>query len=121
MNRSTLAARVSAAFALTLTLNIAHGRAVEPAHAQRLVILKIDGLGADLLYGNMRKLEPATGRPRLPWFQHIFGENGTVSTAFTLAESASQRHRGRCSIPVITPSFAATSNTIATPGAFTTT
>ena len=82
MNRSTLAARVSAAFALALTLNIAHGRAVEPAHAQRLVIVKIDGLGADLLYGNMRKLDPATGRPRLPWFQHIFGENGTVFNRF---------------------------------------
>ena len=50
--------------------------------AQRLVILKVDGLGADLLYSNMRQVDPATGRPRLPWFAHIFGEHGTVFENF---------------------------------------
>jgi hypothetical protein len=50
--------------------------------ARRVVILKIDGLNADLLYRNMREEDPATGKPRLPWFAHIFGENGTVFENF---------------------------------------
>jgi hypothetical protein len=50
--------------------------------AQRVVILKIDGLNADLLYRNMREKDSTTGKPRLPWFAHIFGENGTVFENF---------------------------------------
>lgn len=50
--------------------------------ARRVVILKIDGLNADLLYRNMREKDPATGKPRLPWFAHIFGDNGTVFDNF---------------------------------------
>jgi predicted AlkP superfamily pyrophosphatase or phosphodiesterase len=50
--------------------------------ARRVVILKIDGLNADLLYRNMREKDSATGKPRLPWFAHIFGENGTVFENF---------------------------------------
>ncbi len=59
-----------------------------PQHAraqttpQRVVILKVDGLGADLLYDAMRETDPATGKSRLPWFAHIFGENGTVFQNF---------------------------------------
>lgn len=48
----------------------------------RLVILKIDGLNADLLYRTMRETDPQTGKSRLPWFAHIFGENGTVFENF---------------------------------------
>jgi hypothetical protein len=50
--------------------------------ARRVVILKIDGLNADLLYRSMREKDSATGKPRLPWFAHIFGENGTVFENF---------------------------------------
>ena len=50
--------------------------------ARRVVILKIDGLNADLLYRNMRDKDPATGKPRLPWLSHIFAENGTVFENF---------------------------------------
>jgi hypothetical protein len=50
--------------------------------APSVVILKIDGLNADLLYRNMREKDPATGKPRLPWFSHIFAENGTVFDNF---------------------------------------
>jgi hypothetical protein len=50
--------------------------------ARRVVILKIDGLNADLLYRNMREKDPTTGKPRLPWFAHIFGDNGTVFENF---------------------------------------
>jgi hypothetical protein len=50
--------------------------------ARRVVILKIDGLNADLLYRNMREIDPSTGKPRLPWFAHIFGDKGTVFENF---------------------------------------
>ena len=50
--------------------------------ARRLLILKIDGLNADLLYETMRQKDPRTGKSRLPWFSHIFAENGTVFENF---------------------------------------
>jgi predicted AlkP superfamily pyrophosphatase or phosphodiesterase len=52
------------------------------APKRRIVILKIDGLNADLLYHNMREKDPATGKPRLPWFSNIFAQNGTVFENF---------------------------------------
>jgi hypothetical protein len=54
--------------------------AQQPAH--RVVILQIDGLNADLLYRNMREEDPATGKPRLPWFAHVFNDNGAVFENF---------------------------------------
>ena len=48
----------------------------------RLVLFKIDGLNADLLYRTMREKNPDTGKSRLPWFAHIFDENGTVFENF---------------------------------------
>lgn len=48
----------------------------------RLVLLKIDGLNADLLYEQMRQTDPATGRSRLPWLSRVFGEGGTVFDNF---------------------------------------
>ena len=50
--------------------------------AKRLVILEIDGLNADLLYRSMGQVDPATGKPELPWFEYIFGEHGTVFDNF---------------------------------------
>jgi predicted AlkP superfamily pyrophosphatase or phosphodiesterase len=50
--------------------------------ARRVVILKIDGLNADLLYRNMQEKDPTTGKSRLPWFDHIFSRNGTVFDNF---------------------------------------
>lgn len=50
--------------------------------AQRVVILQIDGLNADLLYRNMCEEDPATGKPRLPWFAHVFNDNGAVFENF---------------------------------------
>lgn len=49
---------------------------------RRVVILKIDGLNADLLYRTMREIDPQSGKSRLPWFSHIFAENGTVFENF---------------------------------------
>jgi hypothetical protein len=64
---------------ILLACALAYG--AEPP-ARRVVILKIDGLNADLLYRNMREKDPTTGKPRLPWFAHIFGDNGTVFENF---------------------------------------
>jgi Type I phosphodiesterase / nucleotide pyrophosphatase len=50
--------------------------------ARRLVVLKIDGLNADLLYRTMQGKDPATGKSRLPWFSHIFAENGVIFENF---------------------------------------
>jgi predicted AlkP superfamily pyrophosphatase or phosphodiesterase len=49
---------------------------------ERLVILKIDGLSADLLFRTMAEVDPATGKSTLPWFEHIFAENGTTFDNF---------------------------------------
>ncbi|MFL6353093.1 MAG: alkaline phosphatase family protein [Bryobacteraceae bacterium] len=49
---------------------------------RRVVIFKIDGLNADLLYRTMRQKDPMTGRSRLPWFSNIFAENGMIFENF---------------------------------------
>ena len=69
------------AFSLTPLCAAQSGGSGQPV-AQRIVILKIDGLNADLLYSNMRQTDPATGKPRLPWFAHIFAEGGTIFENF---------------------------------------
>jgi hypothetical protein len=58
---------------------------ITPEHigkARRVVIFKIDGLGADLLYRTMRETDRATGKSSLPWFSHVFAENGVVFENF---------------------------------------
>lgn len=50
--------------------------------AKRVVLLKIDGLNGGLLERYMREIDPATGKPELPWFSRIFLEHGTVFENF---------------------------------------
>ena len=54
----------------------------KPRVARRLVILKVDGLNADLLYNTMQKQNPSTGKSRLPWMSHIFEDGGTIFRNF---------------------------------------
>lgn len=54
----------------------------EASEPRRIVILKVDGLNAGLLYRTMRETDTATGKSRLPWFSHIFLEHGTVFENF---------------------------------------
>jgi Type I phosphodiesterase / nucleotide pyrophosphatase len=49
---------------------------------RRVVILQIDGLNADLLYRIMCEKDSATGKARLPWFAHVFSDNGAVFENF---------------------------------------
>lgn len=71
------------ALAVVLLVSAAQCRA-EARHTSpiRLVILKVDGLNGDLLYGTMRQIDPLTGKSRLPWLTHIFRENGTIFQNF---------------------------------------
>ncbi len=49
---------------------------------KRIVILKIDGLNADLLDRTMAETDPATGKSKMPWFNRIFSQNGTIFQNF---------------------------------------
>jgi Type I phosphodiesterase / nucleotide pyrophosphatase len=57
-------------------------RATGEPVAKRLLILKVDGLNADLLFNTMAQRNPATGKSRLPWFEEIFARNGLIFDNF---------------------------------------
>ncbi|HET8637248.1 MAG TPA: alkaline phosphatase family protein, partial [Acidobacteriaceae bacterium] len=69
------------AFAAIVCL-AALSRAAGPPPARRMVIVKIDGLNGSLLGRYMHQIDPATGKPELPWFAHIFLDHGTVFQNF---------------------------------------
>jgi Type I phosphodiesterase / nucleotide pyrophosphatase len=54
----------------------------EPTRGRRVLILKVDGMNADVLFRTMQRMNPETGRSELPWMTRIFGENGTVLENF---------------------------------------
>lgn len=69
---------ISLLFAATGTL-LAQAPEPEP---QRLVLLKVDGLGADLLFQTMQEINPATGKSWCPWLTEIFANNGVIFDNF---------------------------------------
>ncbi len=58
------------------------GAAHLDGQAKRLVVVKDDGLPADRIERLLEQHDPQTGRPLLPWMQHIFLERGTVVRNF---------------------------------------
>ncbi|MGQ0763693.1 MAG: alkaline phosphatase family protein [Acidobacteriota bacterium] len=52
------------------------------AQAKRVVVLKVDGLPYPTVDRFVRERDPQTGKSRLPWFEHIFYQNGTRLTNF---------------------------------------
>ena len=83
--------RYPIALLLAAFFSLAHGRAKQrpaelsaphPSAAKRIIILKVDGLNADLLYDAMRQVDSTTGKSRLPWLSHIFADSGTVFRNF---------------------------------------
>lgn len=46
------------------------------AGARRAVILKVDGVPADLVDELIRERDPRTGKSRLPWIDEVFARNG---------------------------------------------
>ncbi|HEX6545127.1 MAG TPA: alkaline phosphatase family protein [Bryobacteraceae bacterium] len=53
-----------------------------PMPAARVLILKVDGLNADLLFKTMNQKNPATGRSLMPWFEEIFARHGLIFDNF---------------------------------------
>jgi hypothetical protein len=47
------------------------------AQAKRVVILKVDGLQPDIVDSFVHERDPRTGKSLLPWFEHVFYEQGT--------------------------------------------
>ncbi|HEX6894986.1 MAG TPA: alkaline phosphatase family protein [Bryobacteraceae bacterium] len=43
---------------------------------QRVVILKVDGVPAELLERELRRIDPATHKSTLPWIERVFDEGG---------------------------------------------
>lgn len=52
------------------------------AQVRRVVILKVDGLPFETVDRFVRERDPQTGKSRLPWFDHIFYQNGVRLTNF---------------------------------------
>ena len=50
--------------------------------AKRLVVVKVDGLPADVLARYIDRTDPATGRYLLPWFRRVFVDRGAVVENF---------------------------------------
>jgi hypothetical protein len=65
--------------ATCLGLLCAYTGRTQPA---RIVILKVDGLNADLLSRTMDEIDPRSGKSKLPWITYVFRENGTVFENF---------------------------------------
>ena len=52
------------------------------AQTKRVVLLKVDGLPYQTVDRFVRERDPQTGKSRLPWFEHIFYQNGARLTNF---------------------------------------
>jgi hypothetical protein len=48
-----------------------------PAQVKRVVIVKLDGVPADVLERELHRIDPVTSKSTLPWIDHVFAERGT--------------------------------------------
>ncbi len=74
--RRTAAGIAALAFVSILGLTLAS------AQTKRVVILRVDGLPYEMIDRFARERDPVTGKSRLPWFDHVFYNNGTRITNF---------------------------------------
>ncbi|HLR07286.1 MAG TPA: alkaline phosphatase family protein, partial [Pyrinomonadaceae bacterium] len=82
--RSSVLPRVSISlfrFVAMFFLMVASGISAQ-AQTRRVVVIKIDGLPYEMVDRFARETDPETGKSRLPWFDHVFYENGTRITNF---------------------------------------
>ena len=56
--------------------------AAQQTHAKRLVMIKVDGVPADLIAKFLDRTDPKTGRSTLPWIKRVFDEQGTTVRNF---------------------------------------
>lgn len=82
MPRSTVVCLKRVLTAILLLAALSRAAEIPAPLARRIVIVKIDGLNGDLLNRYMRQIDPATGKPELPWFAQIFLDHGTVFDNF---------------------------------------
>ena len=75
-SRKSLSALAAAVFVCLCLVSSAQ------AQAKRVVLLKVDGLPYPTVDRFVRERDPQTGKSRLPWFEHIFYQNGTRLTNF---------------------------------------
>ncbi|MET0625589.1 MAG: alkaline phosphatase family protein [Pyrinomonadaceae bacterium] len=68
--------RLGPACVVAVLILAAHGAAFA-AGATRLVVVKVEGLPHDPVARFVRQRNPRTGKSVLPWFEHVFYENGT--------------------------------------------
>lgn len=60
------------------------------ASVRRLIVIKVDGLGEQVVDRYLSERNPATGKSRLPWIQHVFAERGArVANFYTRGISVS--------------------------------
>jgi Type I phosphodiesterase / nucleotide pyrophosphatase len=52
------------------------------AQTRRVVVIKVDGLPNDLVDRYVRERNPRTGKSMLPWFEHVFYEQGARLSNF---------------------------------------
>src|SRR2546429_6292078 len=62
-------------FALSLSITAT-------AQTKRVIAIKVDGLPYELVERFAHERDPLTGKSVLPWFDHIFFQNGTRITNF---------------------------------------
>src|SRR5947209_20132 len=72
---STVAFVLAILFALSLSITAT-------AQTRRVVAIKVDGLPYELVERFAHERDPLTGKSLLPWFDHIFFQNGTRITNF---------------------------------------
>jgi hypothetical protein len=53
-----------------------------PAEVRRVVVLKVDGMGAAAVDRWVQERDPQTGRSMLPWIDHVFYQGGARLTNF---------------------------------------
>ncbi|HLH02501.1 MAG TPA: alkaline phosphatase family protein [Bryobacteraceae bacterium] len=74
--------RLGLAFAAALLVLAGASAATAQPAFRRVVIVKVDGLNADLLNDTIHKRDPATGRSVLPWISRVFDQDGVVFDNF---------------------------------------
>jgi hypothetical protein len=59
-----------------------HAVAAAQPQTKRVVVIKVDGLPYELVERFAHERDPLTGKSLLPWFDHVFFQNGTRVTNF---------------------------------------
>ncbi len=59
-----------------------HATAAAQPQTKRVVVIKVDGLPYELVERFAHEHDPLTGKSQLPWFDHVFFQNGTRVTNF---------------------------------------